>query len=65
VFIRGFPYPLSSFLFPLSYFWLKSLGHWYLDFVICLEFDAWNLGFYGFIELFKKNSPTPELSKHR
>jgi hypothetical protein len=27
VFIRGFPYPFFSFLFSLSYFWLKGFGH--------------------------------------
>jgi len=26
----------------------NSFGHWYLEFEICLEFDAWNLRFYRF-----------------
>ncbi|MEA1945742.1 MAG: hypothetical protein U9N83_00400 [Thermodesulfobacteriota bacterium] len=28
----------------------NSLGHWYLEFEICLEFNAWNLGFQKFRE---------------
>jgi len=27
-----------------------SLKYWYLEFEICLEFDAWNLGFHRYRE---------------
>jgi len=27
----------------------NSLGHWYLEFWICLEFDAWDLGFVCYL----------------
>ena len=27
----------------------ESLGHLYLEFEICLEFDAWDLGFLHFL----------------
>ncbi len=33
-----------------QYFALEGLGHLYLEFEICLNFDAWNLGFYRFHE---------------
>ena len=32
----------------------NSLGHSYLEFEICLEFDAWNLGFQRFRDFIGK-----------